>query len=336
MRRIIVWALGAAAAAGCGDRTAPAQRSTPGVLDPKGDGASIIAGEMWIQFAVGAAMFVLVIGLLAGIVVVRSRRDATEELRGNEQHAQRWVLLGGVALPVVVLTMLVAVSARSLARLSHTPSREVTTIEVIGHQWWWEVRYPNDQITTANEIVVPVGQTVRLRLQSADVIHSLWIPQIKQKLDLNPDTWTTTWLRANTGGIFRAVCAEFCGEQHALMQLVVQAMPADRYHEWLAESRAPAPVPRTATQRLGQQLFLSTCAYCHTIAGTPARGAIGPDLTHLASRRTIVSGILPNRRGNLAGWILDPQRQKPGARMPATRLTGGNLQALLDYLESLK
>ena len=336
MRRLAMWALGLAAAAGCADGTAPAQRSTPDVLDPKGDGASIIAGEMWIQFAVGAGVFLLVVGLLAGILVIRSRHEAADELRADERGAQRWVLLGGIVLPVVVLTMLVAVSARSLARLSRTPSREVTTIEVIGHQWWWEVRYPNDEVTTANEIVVPVGQTVRLRLQSAGVIHSLWIPQLKQKLDINPGTWTTTWLRADTGGIYRAVCAEFCGEEHALMQLIVQAMPVDRYHEWLTESRAPAPTPRTASQRLGQRVFLSSCAYCHTVAGTPARGAIGPDLTHLSSRRTIVSGILPNTPGNLAGWILNPQSQKPGARMPAIRLSGSNLQALLDYLESLR
>jgi len=309
---------------------------TPSVLDPKGHGASIIATEMWIQFAVGAAIFVLVVGLLGWILLVRSRRDPGERMPLDESAARRWVLLGGVAMPVVVLSLLVAVSARSLARLASPPSREVTTVEVIGHRWWWEVRYPDYAVTTANEIVLPAGRSVRLRVRSADVIHSLWIPQLQRKIDLEPGTWNTTWIRADDAGQYRGVCAEFCGESHALMQLLVEALPPDRWDAWVTHARAPATIPADRSEQLGEQVFLSTCAYCHTIEGTPAHGAVGPDLTHLASRRTIVSALLPNTQANLARWISGPQRVKPGALMPPFRLDDGRMRALLDFLESLQ
>ena len=336
MKRATSLALFAALVAGCGGQ-APASRETPSVLDPKGDGASIIAHELHLEFAIAAAVFVLVVGLLIGIVIVRTRRDPDETTWADERSAYRWVILGGVLLPAVVLSVIVGVTVNDLTRLTDPPQRESLTIEVIGHRWWWEVRYPALGIVSANEIVIPVGETVKFRVESRDVIHSFWVPQLQHKMDLIPGRWNTLWVRATTGGVFRGVCSQFCGIEHARMHFLVRAMPRARWAAWRAAAPRPAHVPQQASAVRGRGVFLSnSCAYCHTIAGTPASGQVGPDLTHVASRLTLAAGMLPNTRGYLAGWISDPQSQKPGVDMPRTRLSGRDLQALLDYLRSLR
>jgi cytochrome c oxidase subunit 2 len=334
--RLVALLVLAGTLAACGSQ-APAAREQPSVLEPKGTGARIIADEIWVQFAVGTAIFVLVVALLVGIVVHRVRADPDAETWADERGAQRFVLLGGVALPVVVLTALFAYSVRDLVKLSEAHGESVMTVQVIAHRWWWEVRYPATGIVTANEVVLPVGKTVKVQLRSDDVIHSFWVPELEAKVDMLPGSWSTIWLHATNGGIFRGVCAEFCGLEHGRMQFLVQAMPSARFASWQAEASKPAAAPADPVARRGLAIFTdSTCAYCHTVRGTPAAGESGPDLTHLASRRAIVGAILPNTRGNLAGWIADPQRLKPGALMPRTALTGPDLQALLAYLETLR
>jgi cytochrome c oxidase subunit 2 len=322
--------------AACGEQ-APASRETPSVLNPQGDGATIIAHELRLEFAIASAVFVVVIGLLAGIVVCRLRRDPDEATWSDQRSAYRWVILGGVALPVIVLSAIVGVTVNDLGRLTDPPQRESLTIEVIGHRWWWEVRYPAQSIVSANEIVIPVGETVKLRLESRDVIHSFWVPQLQRKMDLLPGSWNTIWLRATTGGVFRGVCSQFCGIEHARMHVLVRAMPPASFAAWLNEAAQPAQAPQQSSAIEGRTVFLShSCAYCHMIAGTPASGQVGPDLTHVASRLTLAAGMLPNTRGNLAGWISDPQSQKPGVNMPRTELNGRDLQALINYLRILR
>src|SRR3954447_4147124 len=326
----------AAVGGGCGSQ-APASREQPSVLHPKGTGAHVIADEIWLQFAVGTAIFALVIALLVIIVVRRLDHDPDPATWADERGAQRLVLLGGVALPVVVLSVLFGVSVRDLLHLTDARGEGVMTVQVIAHRWWWEVRYPAAGIVTANDIAVPVGETVKVQLRSDDVLHSFWVPQLQAKVDMLPGSWTTTWLHATSGGIFRGVCAEFCGIEHARMNFLVEAMPADRFAAWKAAAVRPAPPPVDPLARRGLAIFTgSTCGYCHTIAGTRAGGQSAPDLTHVASRRAIAGAILPNTRGNLAGWITDPQRIKPGALMPRTPLTSADLLALLAYLESLR
>jgi cytochrome c oxidase subunit 2 len=190
---------------------------------------------------------------------------------------------------------------------------------------------------TANEIHVPVGKTVKLELQSSDVIHSFWVPNIHGKKDLVPGHPTTTWFTANRAGEFRGQCAEYCGEQHAHMRLVFFAQPTDAFSDWLSAQKKSAAQPSTESQRRGREVFLrSQCVMCHTIQGTNARAALGPDLTHIGSREMIGAGELPNTRGYLAGWILNATALKPGAQMPPNQLSSNDLNALLDYLESLK
>ncbi|MGQ0603931.1 MAG: cytochrome c oxidase subunit II [Anaerolineales bacterium] len=350
MRHIpIVWnvclrVVGAASAtlmAGC----AQTSETAPSALAPQGPAAAQIAGLWWIMLGLSTIIFLLVMGLLAWGLwrkrpipangSMRALRDESESaLPGG---ANTWIMGGGVILPVIVLTGLLVLTLgamRAIARVS--PSQEIV-IEVIGHQWWWEIRYPNHGFTTANEIRIPVGQPIELQLTSNDVIHSFWAPELHGKMDLVPGRTTTWVVQADQVGDYRAECAEFCGLQHAKMHLIVVAEPPDKLAEWLANEQQEAVKPASDAERSGQQVFLgSACANCHAIRGTNASGVVGPDLTHLASRRTLAAGALPNTRGHLAGWIIDPQNLKPGNLMPPTQLSGEELNALLAYLESLK
>ena len=213
--------------------------------------------------------------------------------------------------------------------------------DVTGHQWWWEVDYfdpvSQNRIKTANEIHVPVGRPVYFDMTSSDVIHSFWAPNLSGKKDLIPGHRTKTWFRADTAGIYRGQCAEFCGHQHAKMAFFIVAEPKAEFDKWVLAQRQPAAKPADSIQAKGEEIFLNgTCSMCHNVTGTSAGSNVGPDLTHLASRFTIGAGALPNNRGNLAGWIMDPQSIKPGAKMPPNQLDGRSLQALLAYLENLK
>jgi cytochrome c oxidase subunit 2 len=226
-------------------------------------------------------------------------------------------------------------------RLAATPPAEALQLRVTGHQWWWEVEYrdsvPNNWATTANEIHVPVGRPVVIELRSTDVIHSFWVPNLGVKRDMIPGDETSIWFQADSAGVYRGLCAEFCGYQHAKMAFEVVAEPPERFAAWLARQRDTASTPTDSIAARGQEVFLaSTCVMCHAIGGTPAGSRVGPNLTHLASRRTIGAGSLPNTRGNLAGWIVDPQGIKPGARMPPNAIEPDDLQALLVYLERLQ
>jgi cytochrome c oxidase subunit 2 len=257
------------------------------------------------------------------------------DLRAPEHRT--WIWWGGVIFPAIILSLTLFFTLRSHIALAYPPTPPALTIEVIGHMWWWEVRYPDHEVTTANEIYIPAGQPVNIRLTTNDVIHSFWVPELNGKIDMIPGKTNSLWLQAAEPGIYRGLCTEFCGLQHAKMQYLVIAVPPNAFAQWVEQQRQPAPAPTDETTRLGQQIFLgSACVYCHAIRGTNASGQLGPDLTHVASRRTLGAGILPNNRGTLGGWTINSQHIKPGNRMPPMNLSGAELQALLDYLATLQ
>jgi cytochrome c oxidase subunit 2 len=251
------------------------------------------------------------------------------------------VVVGALAVTGLILFVFLIMSYRT-GRASYTlQDPNALSIKVTGHQWWWEVQYLDQTASnifkTANEIHIPVGRPVQIRLTSTDVIHSFWAPNLDGKKDLLPGHETIIWLRADREGEYYGQCAEFCGHQHAHMRFVVIAEPVDKFYAWLDAQRKPSVQPSDEKQQKGQQVFLtSPCIMCHTIRGTDASGIVAPDLTHLASRKTIAAGTLPLTRGHLAGWITNSQEIKPGNRMPPIPLTPEDLQALLAYLESLK
>jgi cytochrome c oxidase subunit 2 len=290
------------------------------------------------MYVTAAVVFVLVVAALLWSALRRHRMPADQQ-RSNRSISTA-VLLATAATTVVLFVFLILDLSVGRA-ITTNPGKGAIQIRVTGHQWWWEVQYrdslPQNWATTANEIHVPVGRPVVLELRSADVIHSLWPPNLNGKRDLIPGDENSLWFQADSPGVYRAQCAEFCGHQHAKMSLLIVAEAPESFSAWLSRQRDTALTPTDSVARRGQEVFLgSTCVMCHAIAGTPAGSRIGPDLTHLASRRTIAAGTLPNTRGNLAGWIINPQAIKPGVRMPPNRLDSDDLQALLTYLETLQ
>jgi cytochrome c oxidase subunit II len=308
-------------------------------VDPAGPQAEQIDRLTWLFTGLGSAVFLVVVGFLFYALWRASRRG--ESLGGPdvERRLTWWVGGSVIATTVILIGLLLANFATGRA-LAEFAGPEALSIRVTGHQWWWEVEYldpePSRRVVTANEIHIPVGRRIRLEVGSADVIHSFWAPNLHGKLDLIPGYRGATSFQADRPGVYHGRCAEFCGLQHAHMDFRVIAEPPARFAAWYEGQLEPAATPATPLQQSGQQLFLSrSCVLCHTLRGTPAGSQVGPDLTHLASRSTIAAGTLPNTRGHLAGWVLDPQRIKPGTRMPPNQLTADELHALLAYLESL-
>ena len=305
-----------------------------GALDPEGPRAETIADLWWLLLGIGTAVFVLVAALLAWALVRRPRAQGSDRA---SPHVSRWLIGGGVVLPLVVLVVVFGATVRAMREDPSTAPPGSLVIDVVGHRWWWEVRYPEEGVTTANELHLPVGRPVALRLTSADVIHSFWVPALAGKLDLLPDGTNTLVLQADEPGEHDSLCAEFCGLQHADHGLVVVAEPEAEFEAWVEARRSPAVEATSAAARRGFDVFTSTgCASCHAIAGTTAVATAGPDLTHLASRQSLGAGAVANTREDLAAWVTDPHTIKNGVEMPATALTPEELDDVLAYLESLE
>lgn len=304
------------------------------MLDPSGQGARDSANIWWLMFWLGTIVFVTVLSVLFfAIFRGSSGREAAMSQRGRH----RTVILGGVIIPIIIIAVVFAGSTSALFDTGKLRGNADVVIDVISHQYWWEVRYPNDDVVTANEIHIPANREVELRLTSVDVIHSFWVPQLHGKIDMMPGKTTSITIRADEPGTYRGQCAQFCGVQHANMAFLVIASEEEAYRDWVAHQQQPAAEPAEGSLvERGRDVYMSSaCVYCHTINGTPSQGTLGPDLTHFGSRETLGAGILPNNTGNLAGWIIDPQEIKPGNAMPAVNMTGADLQALLEYLNSL-
>jgi cytochrome c oxidase subunit 2 len=308
---------------------------SPSTLEPHGPGAETIATIGWLMFIIAAAVFVVVMGLLL-YALFRPRQEG-EEGRFKPGQLNRFVIIGGLIIPLVILLAVYGFALYAMAALAAPSDEDELVIEVVGHQWWWEVHYPEQGFTTANEIHIPVGQRVGLQVRTLDVIHSFWVPELHGKIDMIPGQTNIFWLEDTEPGNYFGLCAEFCGTQHAKMAFVVVAEPQEQFETWLAGQQQPAPEPVDPLLRQGREIFFQlNCDECHIIEGTEAEGRLGPDLTHLASRQTLAAGIIPNTRDHLADWITTPQNIKPGNLMPASNLDGEELQALLAYLESLR
>jgi cytochrome c oxidase subunit 2 len=322
----LAWALPAALLAGCSGVQTP--------LEPWGVQAGLIAGLTWLLFGGGAAIFALVLALLAFALLAPAR------LR-RVMGSRRFVLLGGVAFPAVTLAALLAHSM-GISRALVLPEEEAPLrIEVIGRQYWWEVRYPDAGAgaVTANEIHLPVGREVELLVSSGDVIHSLWLPNLHGKMDMIPGRVNRIRLRAERTGTIRGQCTEFCGLQHAFMAFWAVVQEPAGFEAWLARQQAPVPAPATEEEARGMRVFGEAgCGACHAVRGTAWQGRLGPDLSRIGSRLSLGAGLHEVHRATLAGWIAGTQDIKPGNSMPAygRALPGGDLLALGAWLESLR
>jgi cytochrome c oxidase subunit II len=311
-------------------------RGDQSTLDPAAAASRDVASLWWAMFAV-AAVVVAVVTMLVLSASLRPRGDRASR-RWLGRSGSRLIVVGGVVVPLAILVVLFVLTLSTLPSVSAPEEGDGDlVVEVIGRQFWWEVRYPEQGLVTANEIHIPTGTPVELRVRTADVIHSLWVPRLNRKIDMIPGRTNRILVRAEEPGVYRGQCAEFCGLAHAQMAfLVVSEEPSD-FDAWMAGETGDAAAPASESAALGQEVFLSSsCVSCHTIRGTPASATVGPDLTHVGARRWLAAGTIPNTRGNLGGWIVDPQSIKPGNEMPPSDLSGPELQALLDYLESLE
>lgn len=321
-RRLAVVTITTLAFAGCGGEA--------GSLAPASPDARAVDQLMWLMIALGTVVFVGVLGLFA---YAGSGRAASGD--GDDQRSRWLVIGGGIVLPVVVLVPLAVFMLVTANRIS--PNREaVEEIRVVGHQYWWEVEYPGG-VMTANEIHLPVGTPVRIVLESADVIHSFWIPELGGKTDMIPGQQTEMILEADAPGRYLGQCAEFCGIQHARMRMVVIAQDRSEFDAWLTAQAEPAAPPVGEAAERGSELFVEVgCASCHVVRGTSADGELGPDLTHVAGRTTLAAVTRTNTREDLAEWIADPQSVKPGALMPPAPLSESELDDLVAYVEGLR
>jgi cytochrome c oxidase subunit II len=320
--------------AGCG--------RTQNSLAPESHQSRDIASLFWWMMGGAWIGLAVVVGLLLWSWRRRNRRGFGADTTGpkpGEKVGWGVVLGAGIVGPIVVLATLFVIADIFVIRTTQAPAKSATrlTVRVIGHDWWWEVRYPGTQAVTANEMHIPVRTPVRVEVQTADVIHSFWVPQLNRKIDAIPDRTNVEELYADAVGTYRGQCAEFCGLQHAHMGVYVVAEPADAFRRWLAAQEEPAARPSGSLAASGEHVFMQgSCSSCHALRGTSASGFVGPDLTHVASRTTLGALTIPNDREALAAWILDSQHVKPGNQMPAVPLTGSQLNTILAYLDGLR
>lgn len=304
-------------------------------VDPASDFGAAIQGLYSTIFWWSIFILAVVWGVLAFVLIRYRHRPGGPEPRKTRGHLA--LEIGWTAGAAIIVVFISIPTIQTVFRTQRGPTGDALVVEVVGHQWWWEMRYPEQDVVTANELHLPVDRAVELRLRSADVIHSFWVPRLGGKRDLNP------WVRrqGESGprynrmrftltepGIFHGQCAEFCGSSHALMGLRVVAEPEGDFQRWVQEMKAPAAPDSGSLADRGRQAFMSSvCIACHAIEGTSAQGNIGPNLTRIGARTTIAAGVLENSPENLAAWIKDPERFKPGARMPGSEEGGGGMPA---------
>ena len=312
------------------------------IFEPDSPPARQIRDLGWLVIAISAGIFLVVQTLLI-VAIVRGVRARKRDAEGDpvQLHGSIPIEVAWTVIPVVIVFVLTMVTIRTIRDIDLTEAPEgAMEVVVIGHQWWWEFRYPSEDgdngkdVVVANELHVPVGRPIWLRLESADVIHSFWVPRLAGKTDLIPGRTNYTWFEAERAGLYLGQCAEYCGTQHAHMLLRVYADPPDKFDAWLESQRTVADSESTVEK--GRRVFMQyACMNCHTIDGV-SDGMFGPNLTHLASRSTLASGMIPFNRENLRAWIDDPQAIKPGCNMPALKLDPDELDAVTDYLITLR
>lgn len=312
------------------------------VLTPGGPAGESLTHLGW--FILILSLVVLaVMWILIALALTRARGNLTEHAPPDTGGGQNWIVYGGFVFPAIVLAVMYIAGLASMTKFPLDGGMNMPAqIRIVGHQWWWEVHYldgpVHDHFVTANEIHIPAGQAVDIDLTSEDVIHSFWVPSLHGKVDLIPGNMNRIRIEASHPGTYYGQCAEFCGAEHAKMKLMVVADTPDGFRNWLAHSREPAVAPASDEQKLGQEVFMSgACSLCHMIDGTDAAGTLGPNLTHVGSRKKIAANLLDNNTANLSAWVTHAQSLKPAVVMPnVTQFNGDQLHELVAYLQSLK
>ncbi len=293
---------------------------------------------VWLQYinlAICLGFFLTVVGLLTFVIFKFRQRPGDAEphqSEGNTKLEITWTVI-----PTIIFLILGVLTFVVMKDVNPPAGKRLPDIIVIGHQYWWEYRYPKQGVVTANEFYLPVGTDLMLEVRGADVIHSFWVPDFGQKMDAIPGHPNKLFLKPIREGVFLGQCAEYCGSQHSLMRIIANVVPQKEFDKWIASQQAVPVTPQDPSSQHGQELFMSkTCVQCHRVAGTEAKALVAPDLTHIASRKTIGAGVIGNNVKNLTAWIMNPQQFKPGCLMPNMRLPEHDARDLAVYLENLK
>jgi cytochrome c oxidase subunit II len=313
------------------------------MLNPNSPQAQAISNLFILTLVLGTLILLLVTGLVVYFGMRYRSRGGPEEAEPEPVFGHTRLEVGWTAGPLVLVGILFILTINGMNK-SDPPATQQPDLHVTGHQWWWEIGYPVGAgqaapvITTANEIHIPTGKDLLVLVDSADVVHDFWIPQLGRKSDMTPGHPVEMWIRADQPGTYEGACAEYCGAEHAWMLIRAIAQPQAEFDAWLAGQGRASTTPTSGNAARGALLYRQrTCINCHTINGMPgANSRVGPDLTHFASRQTIGTGILENTPANLAKWLKDPQAIKPFIYMPNLHLADDEVQALVDYMETLK
>jgi cytochrome c oxidase subunit 2 len=307
--------------------------AAPYVFDPQGPHAGPISSLFVVTLIICAVIFAIVSAMVIYALVKFRWREGERDpaqFAGDKKVEMIWT-----AIPLVIVILLFVLTAQAM-RVSDPPPPVAPDLIVKGRQWWWEIHYPKTGLVTANEIHVPVGKPMSVRIEAADVLHAFWVPQLTRQMTNIPGDPRHIWLQADRPGIYPGLCTEFCGTQHAWMRFTVIALPQAEFDAWMSSQLVPAAAP-VGDSAKGWELFRTmSCINCHAIGGTEAQVRIGPDLTHFASRREIGAGILKMSPENITHWMRDPQAVKPGVKMPNFKFTQDQLMQLSAYLQSLK
>jgi len=311
------------------------------IFSPLAQPAQEIKETSILVLAVCTVIFIVVAGLLVYGLIRFRHRAGDEASEPPQVYGSNQIELAWTVLPILIVFVLILVTSRTIADIQNRkPPPGAVQATVVGHQWWWEIRYPELGIVTANELHVPAStgnslQPTFLKLQSADVAHSFWVPQLAGKTDLIPNRENLMWIEPTIPGTYLGNCAEYCGTQHARMLIRVVVHPPDEFDRWAREQQQSASIATTAVE--GQKAFFAnSCVNCHTIRGTSAQGKFGPDLTHLMNRETLGAGAVTNTPDNLRLWVRDPQKFKVGCLMPNMQLTDQEVNQVAAYLQTLK
>ena len=315
----------AALAAGC-------SAQSPSTLSSASTNATTITNLFYFIFWVAVVVFIIVESLLL-YSVIRFRRKSDSEMP-TQVHGDTRLEIAWTLAPAIVLAVVFVLTYQTLMAMANPP-KDSLQVKVTGHQWWWEIEYPDLGVVTANEIHIPVAQSSQFNLESKDVIHSFWIPELNGKTDLVPGHKNVNWIQPTQIGTYHAQCAEFCGAEHANMRFTVVVDSKADFDAWVAQQKQKAVASDTLTQGMATFTQLG-CFACHTIEGTAAQGKVGPNLTHVGSRKSNAAGTLEMNPANLRAWISNPQGIKPGVTMPTLSMTAEQADALMAMLQSLK
>src|SRR6201997_1831433 len=313
----------------------PTLSSPTNIFAPASTPAKSIFGLSLFVLVITGVIFIVVGSLLAYAVVKFRKRKNDDSREPAQVYGSNQVEIAWTVIPILIVVVLFMATARVIANVQKAAPDNAVHVTVIGHQFWWEYRYPGLKVVTANELHVPVGIPTELKLLSADTDHSFWVPRLAGKTDLIPNHPNSMWIDPQSPSLYLGQCAQYCGTQHAKMLLRVYAQPRAEFDRWIQQQRQPATTSDVLSE--GRRVFETTaCINCHTVAGTVANGRFGPDLTHLMSRETIAAGAAPNNPESLRLWIRNPNAIKPGSLMPAMELEQPELDALTAYLETLR